>query len=104
MADLCDDIQKLGKGVSNAARYRILESLASGPKTVSELVDVAKMSQPASIAAFEDLKGMQPRRDEKKGQEVYYTLNAEYTLKILKAFLESLKQAFAQAAESADKI
>ncbi len=92
MSDLCDDIQKLGKGVSNAARYRILEALAGGPKTVGDLVKVAQMSQPAVSQHLKTLKGCNLVGDEKKGQEVYYSLNTEYTLKILKAFVVNLSK------------
>jgi len=90
MSDLCDDIQKLGKGVSNAARYRILEALASGPKTVGDLVHVARMSQPAVSQHLKTLKACDLVRDEKRGQEVYYSLNSEYTLRILRKFVASL--------------
>jgi DNA-binding transcriptional ArsR family regulator len=100
MSDLCDEIQKLGKGISNAARYYILESLVSGPKTVGELVKIANLSQPAVSQHLKTLKACNLVEDEKKGQEVYYSLNTEYTLKILKSFLTNLskspKKNFAQ--------
>lgn len=92
MADLCDEIQKLGKGISNAARYRILEALAGGPHTVGELVKVAGMSQPAVSQHLKTLKACDLVEDEKRGQEVYYSLNTEYTLRILKAFLGNLSK------------
>ncbi|HVS79877.1 MAG TPA: metalloregulator ArsR/SmtB family transcription factor [Candidatus Paceibacterota bacterium] len=92
MSDLCDEIQKLGKGVSNAARYRILEAVAGGPKTVGDLTKVAKMSQPAVSQHLKTLKACALVNDEKRGQEVYYSLNAEYTLRILKEFLVNLSK------------
>ena len=39
MTDLCKEIKKFGKGVGSIPRYRIMETLFSGPKTVGEIAE-----------------------------------------------------------------
>ncbi len=92
MGSLCDEIQKLGKGVGNRARYRILEALKKGPKTVSEIVNAVKLSQPAVSQHLKTLKTCDLVSDEKRGQEVYYSLNLDHTLKLLKNFATNLSK------------
>jgi ArsR family transcriptional regulator, arsenate/arsenite/antimonite-responsive transcriptional repressor len=90
MGDLCAEINKFGKGVSNPARYRIVEALLTGPKTVSQLVKVAKMSQPAVSQHLKTLKECALVTDERRGQEVYYSVNASHTIKLLKKLTEEM--------------
>jgi DNA-binding transcriptional ArsR family regulator len=47
MSDFCTKVQQLGKGISNPARYKILETLMDGAKSVNELVAAVGLSQPA---------------------------------------------------------
>jgi ArsR family transcriptional regulator len=91
MSDLCNEIEKLGKGIGNASRYRIVEALFKEPKTVSDLVKAAKISQSAVSQHLKTLKLCNIVINERKGQEVYYRLNAEYTLKLLKSLSDSIK-------------
>lgn len=84
MTDLCNEIQKFGKGIGNTSRYRIVEALFKGPKTVNELVKTVKLSQPAVSQHLRTLKESSIVVDERKGQEVFYSLNTEYVLVLLK--------------------
>lgn len=84
MTDLCNEIQKFGKGIGNTSRYRIVEALFKGPKTVNELVKRVKLSQPAVSQHLRTLKESSIVVDERQGQEVFYSLNTEYVLVLLK--------------------
>lgn len=44
MTDLCEAINKFGNGIGSALRYRIVEALFFGPKTVGELAEKTKRS------------------------------------------------------------
>ncbi len=83
MSDLCKEINKFGKGIGNAARYRIIEALLKGRKTVNELTRIVKLSQPAVSQHLKTLKACDLVIDERSGKEVFYALNTEYTLKLL---------------------
>jgi len=91
MSDLCEAMNKFGKGIGNAPRYRIVEALFAGPKTVGELVEKTKQSQPLVSQHLKVLKESNLVQDERRGQEVFYTLNAEYMIKLLKKLSEELK-------------
>jgi DNA-binding transcriptional ArsR family regulator len=84
MSDLCNEIEKFGKGIGNVSRYHILEALAKGPKTVTELVKIAKLSQPSISQHLKTLKACDLVTDKRHGREVLYAVNAEYTLVLLK--------------------
>ena len=92
MVSLCDEINRFGKGISNPARYKIVEALFKGPKTVSEIVAIVAMTQPAVSQHLRTLKESQLVTDERKGQEVYYSLNSEYTLKLLQKLTQEIKK------------
>lgn len=92
MSDLCSEIQKLGRGIGNAARYRILEALMRGRKTVGELVKIAKLTQPAVSQHLKTLKECNLVVDERRGREVFYAVNTEYTLKLLKNLAADIKK------------
>ncbi|MEK9173517.1 MAG: metalloregulator ArsR/SmtB family transcription factor [Patescibacteria group bacterium] len=92
MGDLCAEIQKLGKGIGNNCRYRVLEALSAGPKTVGQLVKSVKMSQPSVSQHLKVLKNSNLVIDEKKGKEVYYSLNSGYMLSLLDKFARNLKK------------
>jgi DNA-binding transcriptional ArsR family regulator len=92
MSDLCNEIEKLGKGIGNASRYKIVEALFNEPKTVTQLVKAVKISQSGVSQHLKTLKLCNIVINERKGQEVYYRLNAEYTLKLLKSLTDRIKQ------------
>lgn len=91
MIDLCKEMEKFGKGIGSVPRYRIVEALFSAPKTVSDLAKKTKLSQPLVSQHLRVLKETGLVRDERKGQEVIYTLNAEHTIRLLKRLSEELK-------------
>ena len=91
MTDLCEAMKKFGKGIGSAPRYRIVEALFSGPKTVGELAEKTKQSQPLVSQHLRVLKETGLVRDERQGQEVLYTLNAEHTIQLLKRLSEEFK-------------
>jgi len=91
MTDLCAEMEKFGKGIGSVPRYRIVEALFSGPKTVGELAKKTKLSQPLVSQHLRVLKESGLVADERQGQEVQYTLNAEYTMRLLKRLSEELK-------------
>lgn len=92
MSDLCDKVNKFGKGIGNAHRYEILQSLIKGPRTVGELVQIINLSQPAVSQHLRTLKENDLVLDERRGQEVYYSLNTEHTLSLLTALVRDLER------------
>lgn len=84
MSDLCSQIERFGKGIGNTSRYRIFEALFKGPKTVNQLVAAVKQSQPAVSQHLKVLKECGIAMDKRCGQEVYYSLNSEHILELLK--------------------
>jgi DNA-binding transcriptional ArsR family regulator len=84
-------MKKFGKGIGSVPRYRIVEALFSGPKTVGELAEKTKQSQPLMSQHLRVLKETGLVQDERQGQEVFYTLNTEYTIRLLKRLSEELK-------------
>jgi ArsR family transcriptional regulator, arsenate/arsenite/antimonite-responsive transcriptional repressor len=90
MKDLCSEINKFGKGIGNEARYRILQALIKGDKTVTELVSIVDMSQPAISQHLKTLKESDLVLSQKIGQEVHYSLNAEHTLSLLTALVKDI--------------
>lgn len=91
MTDLCNAMNKFGKGIGSAPRYRIVEALFSGPKTVGDLAKKTKQSQPLVSQHLRVLKETGLVQDERKGQEVLYTLNVEHTVRLLKSLTEELR-------------
>ena len=85
MSDLCAQIQKFGKGLGNASRYRIVEALFKGPRTVSQLVKSVRLSQPSVSQHLKTLKACDIVMDKRLGKEVVYSLNTKYVLGLLKS-------------------
>ena len=92
MTDLCDKINEFGKAMGNKARFRIVESLLKGEKTVGELVKVVKLTQPAVSQHLKTLKSSNLVTDERRGQEVYYTVDSAYILGLLKSLTIDVKK------------
>jgi ArsR family transcriptional regulator len=92
MTDLCKEINEFGKGIGNENRYRILQALLKGQKTVGELVQIVKLSQPAVSQHLKTLKGNGLVVDERRGQEVFYSVNTEYLLGLLKNLSDQVKK------------
>lgn len=92
MTDLCKEINNFGKSIGNETRYRILQALLKGKKTVNELVDMFHLTQPAISQHLKNLKHSDLVTDERQGQEVYYTVNAEYTLRLLSELVKNMEK------------
>ncbi len=84
MSSLCDEIAAMGKGLGNKSRYRILESLMKGPKTVGEIVSFVKLSQPNVSQNLKVMKEAELVLCERRGQEIIYSINIEYMASLLK--------------------
>lgn len=91
MGDLCGEMEKFGKGIGSVPRYRIVEALFLGSKTVGELAKKTKLSQPLVSQHLRVLKETGLVRDDRQGQEVRYTLNIEHTMRLLKRLSEELR-------------
>lgn len=92
MTDLCKEIAEMGRGIGNENRYRILEALMRGPRTVGEIAVKTKLAQPAVSQHLRVLKEADLVTDERQGQEVFYAINISYMTKLLKKLAESVEQ------------
>jgi DNA-binding transcriptional ArsR family regulator len=92
MTDLCKEIANMGKGIGNENRYRILESLMKGPKTVGQVAAIVLMSQPAVSQNLKVLKTANLVEDERRGQEVYYSINVAYMTTLLRKLAGSIEK------------
>lgn len=92
MSDLCGEVQKFSKGIGNTSRYRIVEALLRGRKTVSELVRLVKLSQPGVSQHLKTLRESGLVVDERRGQEVFYSLNSEYMLGLLQKLTREVRE------------
>lgn len=95
MSTLCDEIEKFGKGIGNATRYTIIESLLKGERTVSELVAITRLSQPLVSQHLKTLKGSNLVSSVRRGQEVFYTVNNAYILDLLKKLTTDIRESHA---------
>jgi ArsR family transcriptional regulator, zinc-responsive transcriptional repressor len=91
MTILCDQIEKFGKGVGSPSRFKIVEELFKGSKTVSQLVSSLKQSQPLISQHLKVLKESGIVKDVRQGKEILYSLNSEYLLLLLKKLTEEIK-------------
>jgi len=90
MTDLCKEIAQMGKGIGNENRYRILESIMKGPKTVGEIAFQVKLPQPAVSQNLKVLKSSSLVKDIRKGKEVFYSINVSYMTKLLKKMADNV--------------
>lgn len=84
MSELCMEMEKLGKGIGNSNRYRVLEALMIGPRTVTEVAAVVRLPQPAVSQHLKVLKSADLVISARKGQHVYYHVNVSYMASLLK--------------------
>jgi DNA-binding transcriptional ArsR family regulator len=92
MSPLQKEMEKLGKGIGNANRYRILEVLMRGSRTVSEIAASAKLPQPAVSQNLKVLKSSNLVVGERRGQEVYYSVNVSYMARLLQKLSSDVEQ------------
>ena len=92
MSALCEEMERLGKGIGNANRFRVLESLMQGPRTVGEVVRVVKLAQPAVSQHLKVLKASDLVIDLRRGQEVYYSINVAYMAQLLQKLATGVRK------------
>jgi len=92
MSELCSEIARMGKGIGNENRYRILEALMRGPRTVGEIAVKTGLAQPAVSQHLKVLKEADLVTCEREGQEIAYSINVGYMAKLLKKLAESVEQ------------
>ena len=90
MSDLCKEIANMGKGIGNENRYRVLEALMKGPLSVGEIAKKVALSQPAVSQHLKVLKSAYLVEDERRGQEVQYSVNISYMAGLLKKLATNL--------------
>jgi DNA-binding transcriptional ArsR family regulator len=84
MTDLCKEIARMGKGIGNENRYRILEVIMKGPKSVGDIAEKVHLPQPAVSQHLRVLKEANLVEDTRQGQEVLYSVNVSYMASLLK--------------------
>lgn len=83
---------KLFRGFADQSRLLILSTLADGPRTVTEIVEETKLSQPNTSAHLSCLLGCGLIRKEKKGRKVFYELSAKEVSGIIREAQKILKK------------
>lgn len=83
---------KLFKGLADQSRLLILATISGGPKTVTEITDKTKLSQPNTSAHLACLLECGLIRKEKKGREVFYEISAKEVPEIIRQAQKILKQ------------
>ncbi len=92
MSDLCKEVENFGKGIGSVPRYRIIQALTRGTKTVNELVAITGLSQPAVSQHLKLLKSYNLVSSQRKGQEVFYAINTAHALELLKNLVQEIKK------------
>lgn len=88
--DIDDDAAGKIKALSHPQRFAITLALASGPKTVNELVDIMGIRQPAVSQLLSRLRDASLVRPERHGKYVVYRLFDQQT----KLLVSTLANAF----------
>lgn len=84
MTDLCREIASMGKGIGNENRYRILEAIMKEPLAVGEVAQKVRLPQPVVSQHLKVLKSTHLVEDERRGKEVFYSVNVSYMASLLK--------------------
>lgn len=83
---------KLFKGFADQSRLLILATISDGPKTVTEIVDKTKLSQPNTSAHLACLLECGLIRKEKRGREVFYEVSSQEVSDIIRQAQKVLKK------------
>lgn len=83
---------KLFRGLGDHSRLMILETIANGEKTVSQIVEETKLSQPNTSAHLACLLECGLIRNEKRGREVFYETSSKEVVEILKQARKIIKK------------
>jgi DNA-binding transcriptional ArsR family regulator len=90
MTDLCREIAKMGKGIGNENRYRILEAVMKKSRTVGQIAVAVHLPQPAVSQHLKVLKEANLVEDTRRGQSIVYTVNVSYMASLLKKLATDL--------------
>ena len=90
MSDLCKEVAKMGKGIGNENRFRVLETIMKKPLTVGEISKKVKLPQPAVSQHLKILKSANLVEDMRCRQTMIYTLNVAYMASLLKKLATNL--------------
>jgi len=74
------------KVLSDKNRLRIVSLLAEGEKRVSDLTERFKVGQPTISYHLSKLRELKIVKTEKKGREIFYSLNKKYICKNCRIF------------------
>lgn len=74
---------KLFKGFADKSRLAILKTILTGPKTVSDISEATKLSQPNTSIHLACLLECDLVRKEKKGREVFYRISTKEIKKVI---------------------
>lgn len=83
---------KLFKGFADTSRLLILETLSSGPKSVTEIVEETGLSQPNASTHLACLLECGLIHKEKRGREVFYEIRAKEVSDIIEGVQKILKK------------
>ncbi len=90
MSELCKQMAMLGKGLGNENRFTILQTIMRKSHTVSEIVELTHLPQPAVSQHLKVLKSANLVESTRKGQEILYLVNAEFMTTLLKKLTTKL--------------
>lgn len=74
---------KLFKGFADKSRLAILKTILTGSKTVSDISEATKLSQPNTSIHLACLLECDLVRKEKKGREVFYRISTKEIKKVI---------------------
>jgi DNA-binding transcriptional ArsR family regulator len=86
------EIEGFGRGIGNPVRYRLVQALVDGPKTVHELTELVGLSQSAVSQHLSKLKTCRLVKDSRHGQEVMYTFNSWHVIGMLASLMHTFKK------------
>lgn len=92
MSNLCKEIARMGKGLSNENRFRILEAIMKRSRTVGQIAKQVNLPQPAVSQHLKVLKSANLVEDARSGQKVRYALNVAYMASLLKKLATNLPE------------
>jgi len=91
MTDIRKEMASFGKAIGNETRFRILELLIKNPLNVGEITKKIGLSQPTVSQHLKLLKSLRLVSDERKGQEIVYTVNVLQMINLFEEVIKVLK-------------
>jgi ArsR family transcriptional regulator, lead/cadmium/zinc/bismuth-responsive transcriptional repressor len=84
-------LEEIYKLFGSAPRLKILIRLSKGECGVTELCEVAELTQSATSHQLKDLKQCRIVKSRKEGLNVFYSLDDDHIVKILESGIEHVK-------------